>query len=784
MLKNYLKIVWRNLKRRPTISIINIGGLAIGLAVFIVIMLYVWHEYSYDNFFSQSNQIYRVVMVNKSSNFHPVNVNVPEPIAGQLKQLFPMVKQSVRVAGPFGSKLLSGSKGKIYSKKFAAVGASYFKLFDFTFIRGNAQTALNKPHSIVLTRELAKKLFGNENAMGKPVTVNNKSKYTVRGIIKNLPSNTHFKIAAFVKRPVNKNMNLWNYATNQTYVKLAQPHQAAHLQSLLPAYVENHKHYPKGMTKQTPKLVLQPIATIHLHPQSRQVPSSRPFYIKLLIIVAALILLVACMNYMNIATARSAMRAREVGIRKSVGAHRGQIIGQMMLESGITCLFAFIMALALVNLFRPLALHYFGISMNPLYQLSAGWVGFLIGLFVFITLLSGAYAAFYLSSFQPDKVLKTAGFQSGKKAALFRKGLVVAQFTISIAIIITTFLIARQMRFVRTHQLNGRTDQVMVIQNKSSAFSKHFKSFKNDLKAYSSIASVSAGIIPTQGSSAFAYTDSSGNTTKINVFGVKYNYFKTLGLKLISGMPFDPERAADSNAVILTKTYANELGYKTAKGQIMMRPRGKLIGIVQDFHSETLFEPEKPVMIKLMDSRMQRLGTVLIRLKHGRITDGIKQVKQVWHKYEPKFPLNFSFLDQIFAREYRTQNRLAKIFNVFAAFSILIACLGLFGLASFAAERRTKEIGIRKVLGASEASIVKLLSKDFLKLVAIGFLIAVPIGWYAMHRWLQNFAYKVSLSWWIFLLAGGIALIIALATVSWQSVRAALANPVDSLRQE
>jgi putative ABC transport system permease protein len=340
------------------------------------------------------------------------------------------------------------------------------------------------------------------------------------------------------------------------------------------------------------------------------------------------------------------------------------------------------------------------------------------------------------------------------------------------------------MRFVRTHQLNGSTDQVMVIHNKSSAFSRHFKSFKNNLKTYSSIASVSAGIIPTQVSSAFAYTDSSGSTTKINVFGVKYNYFKTLGLKLISGRPFDPERAADSNAVILTKTYANELGYKTAKGQIMMRPRGKLIGIVQDFHSETLFEPEKPVMIKLRDSRMQRLGTVLIRLKHGRITDGIKQVKQVWHKYEPKFPLNFSFLDQIFAREYRTQNRLAKIFNVFAAFSILIACLGLFGLASFAAERRTKEIGIRKVLGASEASIVRLLSKDFLKLVIIGFVIAVPIGWYAMHRWLQNFAYKITMSWWIFLLAGGITLIIALATVSWQSIRAALANPVDSLRSE
>jgi putative ABC transport system permease protein len=339
------------------------------------------------------------------------------------------------------------------------------------------------------------------------------------------------------------------------------------------------------------------------------------------------------------------------------------------------------------------------------------------------------------------------------------------------------------MRFVRTHQLNGSTDQVMVIHNKSSAFSRHFKSFKNDLKTYSSIASVSAGIIPTQVSSAFAYTDSSGSTTKIKMFGVKYGYLKTLGLKLVSGRPFNSERAADNNAVILTKTYANALGYKTAKGQMVKRLGHKLIGIVQDFHSETLFEAKKPVAIELMNSQAS-ISTILIRLKEGHIVKGVKQVKKVWNKYEPNLPINYSFLDQIFSKKYRAQNRLAKIFNVFSVFSILIACLGLFGLAAFAAERRTKEIGIRKVLGATEVSIVRLLSKDFLKLVAIGFVIAVPIGWYGMHRWLQNFAYKANMSPWLFLLAGGIALIIALATVSWQSVRAALANPVDSLRQE
>ena len=789
MLKSYLKIAWRNLTKNKVYSLINVLGLAVALAVFIIIILFVRHELSYNQFFSEPDKIYRVLITQENSAFENINELLPEPVVRQLKELYPEVEHSVMTTGPYREKLLKGDN-EIYMDGWMSAGPEFFSIFDFKFISGKPENALSGPNTVVITEQLANQLFETTEVVGKTITANNTEDYTITGVLKNIPDNTHFEAEAFAYRPPNDiskpPFSQWNMYLGQGYIGLSSAEQIGSLRSKTQGYVDEYQNLSEGDSRKF-RLILQPVTDIHLYPKSREAESSRMFYIQVLLIVAGLILLIACINYMNMATARSAGRAREIGIRKTVGAFRWQVIAQVMIESIMTCFIAFVLAFLFVELFKPLTLRYFDLSLGSLYEFTPAWIGFMAGLMILVSILSGAYAAFYLSSFEPSQVLKGSGPGSTKGTAGLRKVLVVSQFSISIAIVIVSLLVSQQMDFIRTERLNGNDEQVMVIKNNSQDLSEQFDAFKNELLQNSSIVSASAGTIPNQISQRANFRDSTGGTTSLFYFSVKYDYLKTMGFELVDGRDFDIDRGQDSTeAVILNATAAQEFGYNQVEEQQVQKVQGKkLIGIVQDFHSHTLFDPIEPVAISLMDERSSsRIRRVLVRLNEGQIASGIDDVRAVWNDFVPNYPLNFSFMDTMLDQDYRAELRLAKIFNVFSVFSILIACLGLFGLAAFSAERRTKEIGIRKVLGATITNIVTLLSKDFLKLVILGFIIAVPIAYFGMSRWLADFAYKITIGPSIFLLAGGAALLIALATVSWQSIRAALANPVESLRSE
>lgn len=751
MLKNYIKIAWRNLTRKKSYAAINIGGLTVALTVFIIIMLFVRHELSYDSFFKKSGRTYRVLMKDNSRLMTNggVHTQLPEPIVGQLRELYPEVEDGVRYSLPRSNILIEGDQ-KVYSDKWARAEENFFSIFEFPFIKGDPASALSQPNNVVVTKDLAIKLFGTSEIIGRSITYNTKDIFTVTGVIENLPSNTHFEFEALAGRedyPVDQQpYSLWNYWFGPGYITLNSASQLEQFRDKLPGYVEKYKNLPEFSMDRDYELILQPVADIHLYPMGRQAGSSRMIYIRILLIVAGLILLVACINYINLATAHSAERAREIGIRKTLGAGRGQIISQVTMESIITCSAAFIGSLLLVEVVNPVVLNYFNVELSSLFTFSWGWIGILSATLVFVGIISGSYAALYLSSFHPSRILRGAGLQTGKSSPGLRKGLVVAQFGISIAIVIVSLLITQQMEFIRTERLDGHDDQVMVIHNNSQNVQQKFATLKEELLRNSNVISVTAGTLPNQISSKVGFTDSTGEATVISNFTVEYDYLKTMGLKLKDGRTFDPKRSIDSSeSIILNETAARVFGYEEANGQSISLFNRQLIGIVEDFHETTLFDPIQPVMLRSFQGSRSRMATIMVRLQEGGISSGIEHVHSVWDQFEPAYPLNYSFLDQIMDQDYQAELRLAKIFNVFSGFSIFIACLGLFGLAAYSAERRTKEIGIRKVLGATISGIVGLLSKDFLRLVALGFIIAIPVAWHGANWWLQDFAYRIEI---------------------------------------
>ncbi|MDZ7772590.1 MAG: ABC transporter permease [Balneolaceae bacterium] len=788
MLANYFKIAWRNLTRNKSYALVNIGGLTVALTVFIMILLFVRHEYSYDEQLAHSDRLYRVLMHDRGSSLgESIHDQLPEPIIGQLAEQYPEVQEGVRVSQRSGHFLLRGER-ELYVEQWAQAGPAFLSLFDLPMLYGNPEEALSSPEQLVLTEDLAQRLFGRTDVIGESVTYQNTTEYTVSGVLHNLPTNTHFEFEALAGRqdfPADHPFySMWNIRMANGYLLLNTEADADAFRRKLPGYVEDNIRMPEGAVGDY-GLILQPVTDIHLYPQSRLAEGSRVIYIRILLAVAGLILLVACINFINLATARSAERAREIGIRKTLGAGRGQILRQISMESLITCSVAFGLSMVLVESVKPLVMGYFDVELGSLFAFSWSWLGMLAGTLLAVGLLSGAYASLYLASFRPSDILRGSGLQAGGKSTGLRKGLVVAQFGISIAIVIASLLISRQMDFIRTERLDGNDEQIMVIHNNSDRVENSFGAFRQELLRNADVESVSAGTLPNRISMRTGYRDADGGTISMSVFAVSYDYLETMGLELLEGRTFDPERSSDStDAWILNEAAARALGHEDAVGQPINRPNGRLIGIVKNFHETTLFDPIEPVALRNIHGAGSRMSTIMVRLREDAMSPGIDQVRNTWSQFEPAFPLNYSFLDQIMDQDYRAELRLAKIFNIFSGFAIVIACLGLFGLAAYSAERRTREIGIRKVLGATAANIVTLLSSDFLKLVAVGFVIAVPAAYYGAKWWLADFAYRIDIGAGVFLLAGGAALAIALLTVSGQSLRAALANPVDSLRSE
>ncbi len=810
MLKNYLKIAWRNLVKNKGFTAINIIGLSMGLGCFIIIGMYVADELSYDRYNEKAERIYRI---NSDLRFGGTDLNMAvsaDPMGAILKKDYPQVEQYVRFYDSNDAKLIKKGDEFIKEGKVTHVDSTLFKVFTLPSIVGDTETALNEPNTVVITRSAAERYFGNaHNAMGQSLETDDdqNTRYTVTAVIEDVPRNSHFNFDFFfsmdnVDYPFG-NFLSHNFHTyillrpgvdykkfNSNFTRIIDTYilpQAAELMQ-----IDNMQEFEKSGNKL--EYSLMPLTDIHLH-------SSRGFemgvngniqYVQIFSAVAIFILLLACINFMNLTTARSSGRAKEVGIRKVLGTGRKSLIWQFLIESTVL---AFV-ALACGVVFAWLSLNWFnaiagkempiGLLLRPRYLAPLLLLPFVVGL------LAGLYPAFFLSAFRPITVLK-GKISSGKSNNSLRNFLVVFQFATSIVLIIGTIVIYQQLDHIQNAQLGFDKDRVLIVEN-AGLPQESRNSLKSEIEQLNGIKSASfAGYLPVANSSRSDTTFSteavltSSNGFDMQNWGIDYDYISNFGMEIVKGRNFSPAFGTDSTAIIINESAAKQAGLKSPIGKKLYtadRDNNPLvytiIGVVKNFNFESLRENIGPIGLRLGNNSW----VAAYRLQTTDIAGMIKTIERKYKEVAPEIPFNYSFLDASFDSMYRQERRVGKVALTFGLLAVLIACLGLFGLATYIAEQRTKEIGIRKVLGASVSMIVAMLSKDFLKLVLISFVIAVPIARWAMEKWLQDFAFRIDLSWWVFAVTGLTALLIALLTLSFRVIRAATANPAKSLGSE
>ena len=793
MLTNYLKIALRNLWRNRLYTLINGAGLALGLTCCLFVALYIYDEYRYDRFHPNANSIYRVVAKQKAPDGLFDVAVTPGPLAASLKRDFPEVLEVARL-GQWGGSLKYG-KQTYEVKALYFTDNGLFHLFDFPLVKGDRRTVLTRPDQVVLTETTAARYFGtnwrsNPKVLGARLRLNNERDYTVVGVAKDVPTHSHIQFDALLSFKSLESFDEWSakWSSNSyhTYLQLREGTDAA-------AFDEKIKNQCIRYNPNTENtLRLQRLTDIYLRSDfafnsDRWGPRSALFYVQLFGAVGLIVLLTACVNFINLSTARSARRAREVGVRKTVGARQRQLIfqflGESFLMTGLSVLLALLLTTALTPLFNQLA----GKNLTLDYTAPPFWLT-LGGLAALVGLLAGLYPAFLLSSFQPAKVLKgTFQVRSGQ---LFRRALVVGQFTLSIVLVISTLFIYRQLAYLQHKNLGFDQAHLLYVRMGGNLRQKAAE-FKGEILRLSSVekaAATTATLVDVGNENNIEWEGQQPNDEfLISQLNVDPDFMSTVGMKLTGGSNFRPKAAMDTNVTYLVnETAARRMGYsaKSALGKQVKfwGARGAIVGVVRDFHFRPLNVPIAPLILRYAPDNPY--FQLLIKTRPGQAQEAIVAVTALYKRYEKEAPLQYGFVDQELDAQYRREQRTGQIVLSFSSLAILISCLGLFGLAAFTAEQRTKEIGVRKVLGASVASIVALLSKDFLKLVFLAIMIASPIAWYAMHVWLQDFAYKIDLEWWVFALAGLLAVGIALLTVSFQSVKAALMNPVKSLRSE
>ncbi len=810
MFKNYFKVAWRNLIKNKAFSIINITGLAIGLSCFLLITLYVLDELSYDRFYPNANNIYRV---NSDILFGGAELHITQTsdmLGETLKKDYPQVLQYTRVYTNNGSKLVKKDNSFIEEPHVANADSTFFLVFQLPVIAGDTKTALNEPNTVVINESIAKKYFGTTDAVGKTIETNDNKNplYKVTAVIKDIPHNSHmnFELLFSMKNvdyPFGQHLS-FNF---NTYLLLRPGTNYKAFEKNFPQYIDRYiipqakqfmnissmEDFEKAGNKLFFSMI--PLTKIHLYSDYNFeiTPPGNIEYVYIFSAVALFILLIACINFMNLTTAKSTGRAREVGIRKVLGTERKSLMGQFLFESILLVTFSLLVAIAIVYLVLPLFNDIAGKSMVLGNLFSPGFIVCLLALPFAVGLLAGGYPAFFLSGFKPIEVLK-GKLNAGKSKAGIRSFLVVFQFAISILLIIATIVIYKQLNYIQTKNLGFNKDQVLIIDN-AFELRKNAEAFKSTMLQQPGVASGTlSSYLPVSNSSRSDQTFSkdaamnASNSFNMQTWSVDYDYFKTLGMQLIAGRNFSRDYGTDSTAVIINETAAKNMGYPDPLGKKIYSIGGAfgpsatytVIGVVKNFHFESLRKNIGPVSFFLQPST----GMASFKVTAANVTNVIKSAESEWKKMAPGMPFSYRFLDDSFNDMYRAETRVGQIALIFSVLAIFIACLGLFGLATFIAEQRTKEIGIRKVLGASVQGIVQMLSKDFIKLVGVAFIISAPLAWFFMHKWLLDFAYRVDLSWWIFLLALGISLFIAIATISFQAIKAAIANPVKSLRTE
>jgi putative ABC transport system permease protein len=793
MLKNYLLLAIKNCRKQKMFSLINVLGLTVGIVCCLMIFLFILNEFSYDKFHQNGENIYRVMRRTEKDGAFKDIVYVAPPYAKALLNDYPHAIQSAVRVFP-DNDLITYNNISFNEKKVLLADSNFFRFFSFRLLSGDPATVLADPHSIVMTASTARKYFGNEDPVGKVVSFNKEMPLKVTGIAADVPANSHLEFDMVVPTSNWENtpwFNQWSSNGMMVYVQLAPAVQPDQLMKQFPAFMEKYmgKYYRESGWKSD--LVIRPLHGIYFETESLDEAkhgSRKMVYI--FMSIAVLILIIACINFMNLATARANDRSKEVGLRKALGAVRKQLVWQFIFESLLFAAVAAVAALLILQAIMPVYTGFLG------YQLPSYWTNpwvyvFCIGIIVVVGLLAGSYPALLLSSFSPVDSLK-GKLRTGKQGAFFRKALVVFQFGISVLLIISVTVVMKQMHFVRNTDLGFNKEQSMIVRLDNNVIRDERIAFKQALQADPAVAAVSlmtgepGGFHDGHGFEAEGWP---GEKIKFNTEFADFEYVKTLGLKIIAGRDFNPAFVTDStNSVLINRAAAKRLGYtpQQAIGKWIKNtgrdsvPR-TIVGVVEDYHFTSMKSTIGPLVISTQkDDR--RLA--LIKLKTANIPAAISRIQKIYTSKAPDYPFEYDFLDERFDKLYKAEIKQGTLLSAFSIIAVCIACLGLFGLASYTATKRTKEIGVRKVLGSSVENIVLLLSKDLLKPVLLGTAIAIPAGYFVMQSWLQNFAYRTDVHWWLFLAAAMIAVLIALLTVSVQAVKAALVNPVKSLRSE
>ncbi len=811
MIKNYLKSAIRNIKRHPFISFINIFGLTVGLTCCLLILSYIINERSYDKFNKNANDIYRVTRIFYSGpNVESLHLSsIAPPFGPLLQNAFPDIREITRVL-PNGTTALR-YRDKLFNENNAAFADEhFFDFFTVPLVKGDPHKSLLEPYSIMLTEAVAKKYFGDSDPMNKTILLdNNKHEFKVTGLFKPFPANSHMHPEILMSFNTLKDSAVYgekqlatNYGNNAFYTYLLFPkdYNVNRIEGQLPDFLDKYVHL-QGMpgnlkTHQATKLTIQKLTDIHLrsHLDDEVEENGDITRVYIFSAIALFILLIACINYMNLSTARSALRAKEIGIRKVVGAQRKEIISQFLSESVLVTWMALLLAIGLTALLVPFIndLSNQHLSFNSLLQLKVLLpvlaMPFIIGL------ISGIYPALFMSSFIPVKVLKGI-IKTGASGISFRKVLVVIQFSISIILIVATTVVYRQLQYIQNKNLGFNKDHIVTM-SYVRTLNQQYDSFKADLLKNPAIKDLgrssripSGRLLDDQDAKVLQGGSMQPIKVDLKFITTDYGFIPTFGMQMAAGRNFSKAFTTDTNNYVINEAAVQALGWRTAQNALDKDLayggiKGKVIGVVKDFHFESLHQKIIPLLFQLPSLRNSFYGRLSIKVSGNNVKSAINTIQDTWRKYLPNTPFDYTFLDEKFAQLYNSEQEQGRLFTIFSCIAIFIACLGLFGLSAFTITQRVKEIGVRKVLGASIPQIVTELSKDFLVLVLISAFIAFPIAWYSMHNWLVNFAFHVGIGWWVFVLAGIIALIIAFATISFQSIKAALANPVKSLRSE
>lgn len=806
MFRNYLKTALRNLWRHKGFAAINIASLTIGIIGCLVIGLFVWDEKQYDKFVPGGENVYRIYDEHTGPTGNTKGASVAPAYATFLQQQYPEVNATLRIFMSGDKYLMEVGEKSGYEEKGWFAEASFFQVFPFKFKYGNPITALTDPAAVVISEDVARRYFGDMDPVGKTMQID-KLDFTVKGVFTRLPDHFHFRFNYLMALPAagvsSERMENWSWHQFYTYVKLKQGANVEQLQQKFQAHVKKAIHPTLTQEGSTFLPFFQPLQDIHLKSADFVYdPAVRGniTYVKALTIIALFVLVIACFNFINLATARSFRRAKEIGVRKVIGADRKQLIFQFIGETILVSVFSMILAVVATILIVPALNQFTGksIDFNPIANPILG--ALVLGGGIVIGMLAGIYPALVLSGFQPIKVLKNMKPAGRGSSPWIREALVVVQFSLSALLIVSTVIVYNQTRFLNSKDLGFNKEQVLYFQIRGDV-ATNLETFKSELKRSSNILSVTSGYgLPGDqyaGDGIIVPGEEGEKDHSANVFIGDHDYIKTLGLRLVAGRDFSKEHPTDvREAFIINETAVKQLGFGTPEKAIgkplhweewspedSLNPvkKGKVIGVVQDFHYKSLHEKVATSVIHIYP---QVSFKVAVKLNTEDIKSTIAFINNTWKKFSPGYPLDYQFMDETYGRMYISEEKLGSLLWIFAVMAILIGCMGLFALAAFSAEQRIKEIGIRKVLGASVVNLAALLAKNFLQLVLIASVLAFPVAWWAMNNWLEDFPYRVNVSWWVFAVAAIASLLIALVTVSFQAIKAALANPVKNLRTE